>query len=45
MFPSLEILDKKTDMYNVFNGKESKDLSIKLYDAQGREYNEMKQRK
>ncbi|EQB87226.1 glycopeptide antibiotics resistance protein [Clostridium punense] len=43
-FPSFEALDKNTDMYNVFNGKESKDLSIKLYDAQGREYNEMKQR-
>lgn len=41
-FPSLEILEENSDIYNIYNGQESKDLKIDFYDDNGNEYKDMK---
>lgn len=40
-FPSFEVIEN-SDMYNLYNGQESKILKIRFLDSNGNEYNEMK---
>ncbi|VYU39970.1 hypothetical protein [Clostridium paraputrificum] len=40
-FPSFEVIEN-SDIYNLYNGQESKNLKIRFLDSNGNEYNEMK---
>jgi glycopeptide antibiotics resistance protein len=40
-FPAIIKFDERTDMYNIYNDKPSKDLQIRFLDGQGEEYRDM----